>query len=101
MVSQSAGELNKRHSIKAELQRVDLDSGRQRAGSNPCRAAKARDMERLPILLWLCVAASSAHPLNGAARREDSGMELLQVRHGSRVTLGDSGPREETSSALH
>uniref|UniRef100_A0A286XCC1 Stromelysin-1 n=2 Tax=Cavia porcellus TaxID=10141 RepID=A0A286XCC1_CAVPO len=37
-----------------------------------------RDMERLPILLWLCVAASSAHPLNGAARREDSGMELLQ-----------------------
>ncbi|KAM6172263.1 stromelysin-1-like [Erethizon dorsatum] len=35
-------------------------------------------MKSLPILLWLCVAVSCAYPLNGAARREDNGMELLQ-----------------------
>ncbi|XP_004626203.1 stromelysin-1 [Octodon degus] len=35
-------------------------------------------MEPLAVLLWLCVAASSAHPLSRAAEREDGGMELLQ-----------------------
>ncbi|XP_004874083.2 stromelysin-1-like [Heterocephalus glaber] len=35
-------------------------------------------MKHLPIVLWLCVAVCSAYPLNGAARKEDSRMELLQ-----------------------
>uniref|UniRef100_A0A8C8ZB27 Stromelysin-1 n=1 Tax=Prolemur simus TaxID=1328070 RepID=A0A8C8ZB27_PROSS len=35
-------------------------------------------MESLPILLLLCVAVCSAYPLDGAARGEDSSMDLLQ-----------------------
>ncbi|XP_005378044.1 PREDICTED: stromelysin-1 [Chinchilla lanigera] len=35
-------------------------------------------MWSLPVLLWLCVTVSSAYPLNGAVRRDDSRMELLQ-----------------------
>ncbi|KFO25635.1 stromelysin-1 [Fukomys damarensis] len=35
-------------------------------------------MKHLLITLWLCVAVCSAYPVNGAARREHSSMELLQ-----------------------
>ncbi|KAM8813870.1 stromelysin-1-like [Rhynchonycteris naso] len=35
-------------------------------------------MKNLPVLLLLCVAVCSAYPLNGAARDEDSSMDLVQ-----------------------
>ncbi|KAL2806994.1 stromelysin-1 preproprotein [Daubentonia madagascariensis] len=35
-------------------------------------------MESLPILLLLCVAVCSAYPLDGAARGEDTSMDLVQ-----------------------
>ncbi|XP_066216840.1 stromelysin-1-like [Saccopteryx leptura] len=35
-------------------------------------------MKNLPVLLLLCVAVCSAYPLNGAARNEDSSMDLVQ-----------------------